>query len=150
MTAARSVAARAARRVIQLIDLDKLGQFDPLDHKLRDAIAAFDDNRLVGIQINQANLDFTAIARVDGPGRVDNRQSGTRRQPRPRVDQADRRVRKHDRYAGGNELSTAGRQLQVDGRIQVDASIVGMRADRQRQLGVEALHAHDVSGRRGR
>lgn len=52
----------AARRIIQLLDPHQRYLFDSLDHKLGDAVAAFDMKRFPLVRIDHYDRHLTAIA----------------------------------------------------------------------------------------
>ena len=55
---------------------------------------------LARVEVDQQHLDLAAVARVDGAGRVDDRDPEPGRQPGARVHQGDVAVRQRDRDAG--------------------------------------------------
>src|SRR6478672_5930532 len=55
--------------------LDQLGQLDPLHKQLGDPVSPVHDDRRLGVQVDQGNLDLAAIAGVDRARAVDDRKS---------------------------------------------------------------------------
>lgn len=145
MPSRRTVAACATCGVCQtgLVErchLDELGQFDPLDQQLRYPVTATDGDRLGGVEIDQRYLDFTAVTGVDGSWTVDYRKPHARSQSRSGMDQADHSLRNGNRDAGGHQGTPARRQLDIDGTVEINSGVAGMRTARQRQL---AVQTHD-------
>ena len=107
--------------------LDQLGQFDPLDQKLRDAVAATQHDRSTGVEVDQLHLDLAAISGIDGAGGVDDRQSQARGQTGARVNQTHHALRDCHRDAGGNQSPLPGGQFDVFGAVQIHAGIALVR-----------------------
>ena len=61
----RTVAAVAAVRTRQSVDLDEAGALDPLEDQLRDAVATLERDRLVRVEVDQQHLDLATISGVD-------------------------------------------------------------------------------------
>ena len=65
----RAESARAARRLVQGLDLDHSRLLVPGDDHLGDALAALDQERLLTV-VDQDNPHLAAIVAVDRAGRV--------------------------------------------------------------------------------
>ena len=59
---------------VEVFDFHEVGEFDFLDEELCDAVAGVDGAPAHAV-VNQANLDLTAIIRVDGAGGVQDSDS---------------------------------------------------------------------------
>lgn len=66
--ARRPVAALTPVGLVELVHLDDIPQFDTLDQKLRDPVAAPDADRLDGVQIDEIDLDLSPVPRVNSAG----------------------------------------------------------------------------------
>jgi len=87
---------------------------------------------LDGVEIDQRNLDLTAIARVDGARTVDDRKPYPRSQSRSRVDQADHSERNGDRDARPHQGALPRIQLDVFCAVEIDPGVAFVRAAGQR------------------
>lgn len=124
--------------LVERRDLDQLHQLDPLHQQLGDAVAAMHHDRLGRIEVDQRDLDFAAVAGVDGTGTVDDRKPNARSQSRPRVHQADHAERDGDRYARAHQGAPPGLEFDVFGAVEVDPRVAFVGAGGQRKLGVKA------------
>src|SRR5690606_33356556 len=85
VTPGRAVAARSAIGLVEIIDLHDIPQLDALDEELCDPVTARDPDGFGRIEVDEVHLDLPPVARVDGPGSVDDGQARPRRQSGPRV-----------------------------------------------------------------
>jgi hypothetical protein len=123
---------------IERLDFRELDRVDRLDHELRDPIAAVHLVRGHGIQVDEQHLELVAVSGVDETGTVQQRHTGTQRQPRS--GQHETRVADGDRDGdtGGHERpSTARGKHGVLTSEQIEPGIAGTRVRRQRQVGIE-------------
>ena len=94
--------------VVHFVPLHRL---DPLDHELRDAVAALDLERLGRIRVDEQHRDLVAVARVDEAGRVQTRDAVLQRESRARLDEAGVALRDRERDAGRDGgAATPGRE----------------------------------------
>ncbi len=120
-------AARFARRGIEFAHLAPNRPHHALDHHLRDALTAFDHDRL-GAEVDRDDLDFTAVVRVDGAGAIEQRQSMLQGQPAPRPDLRLEAGRQRERNPGGNQYPLVRRDL--DRSIEIGVEIHAGRSRR--------------------
>src|SRR6201989_158155 len=59
--------------------LDQLRQLDPLHQQLGDPVSPMNDDRRLGVEVDESNLDLTAVPGVDRARAVDDRKSYARR-----------------------------------------------------------------------
>src|SRR5947209_8668253 len=85
--AGRPEAALGANRVGQLVDDLKARPLDPLHDQLRQPLATLQRDRPVPVKVDDDHLDLPAVARVDRPWRVDQRQTVLGGEPGPRMDE---------------------------------------------------------------
>ena len=83
-------------------------------------------------------LTLAAVARVDGAGRVDDRQAVAGGQPGPRVHQADVPLGECERDAGRHQGPLPRRERHVDAGHQVGAGVAGVGVRRGREVAIEA------------
>src|SRR6478752_1830427 len=135
---ARSVPSLPPRALRERIHVDEVHLGHPLDHELRDAVAAAHLERLLGVEIDEVDEELAAVPRVDGAGRVDDGDPVASRQPRAGVGERRIPLRQGYREAGGDQHPLARRQRDVDAGHEVSAGVARMRVGRQRQARVEA------------
>ncbi len=100
--------------LVERRDLDQVHQLDAL-HQQRDAVATVHHDRRGGVQVDQRDLDFATIARIDGSRAVDNGKSDPGRQSRAGMHQSDHAERDGDGYAGTDQGPVPGCQFQILG-----------------------------------
>lgn len=122
--------AFAARRVIQFIDARQLYFFDPLDHKLGDAVAALDVKRFAFVRVDHYDRHLAAITGIDKPRRVYERNSMSRCETASWQNKSS--VPTGDGYgdAGGNQRSLAGLEYVVNAARQIQPRIARVLVSR--------------------
>ena len=143
MPSRRTVAARATCGVgqpglVERGNLDEFRQLDALDQKLGNSVTAIDHDRFGGVEVDQRHLDLAAVAGINGTRTVDDRKPHARSQSRPGMDEADHSFRYRHRNPGGHQRALPRCQQDVDRAVQIDPRITGMRANRQRQITIQA------------
>lgn len=133
--------------LVERRDLDQFHQLDPLHQQLGDPVAAVDHDRLGRVEVDQRDLDLTAVTRIDGARAVDDRKPNARSQSRPRVNQANHPVRDGNRDARPHEGTSPRVQLDVFGAVEINAGIAVVGPAGQRQFGIEADNGQ--TGRHG-
>lgn len=134
-----SVPAVAASGVIEFLDFAEAHELHSLDNKLSNSHPALDLKGLIGIVINKAHLNLTAILRIDGARRVDHGNPVLGRQARTRVDQTYRAHWQGKSNASADERALSGAQSSVMRGVEIRASIATMGSLRQRKLLINAL-----------
>ena len=111
---------------------------DLLDHQLRDPVAPLDFVRLIGVGVDQQDLDLVARAGVDEAWRVETRDAMAESQSAPGLHEAGVARRDGESDAGGNEGPSATRRQDrgLTGQ-KVAAAVVGPGIRRQRKIGIE-------------
>ena len=112
---------------VELVDDDEGAQLHPLHQQLGDAVALGDGDRFPRVEVNETDLDFTAVSGVDGAGGVDDGKARTRGEPGPRVDEPDGPRRQGDGDARADQGALARIEYEILRRGQVDAGVVVMR-----------------------
>src|SRR5581483_10081334 len=125
----------ARRQVVHLHGLDLR---DPEHDELRDAHAGLDDERLARIRVQEDDLQLAAVAGVDEPGRVDDRDPVLRREPRARLDEAGIAVGDRDGEPGADERPLAGPELDPLARREVEPGIAAVRTRRHDRVVTQA------------
>lgn len=134
-----SVPAVAASGVIEFLDFAEAHELHSLDNKLSNSHPALDLKGLIGIVINKAHLNLTAILRIDGARCVDHGNPVLGRQARTRVDQTYRAHWQGKSNASADERALSGAQSSVMRGVEIRASIATMGSLRQRKLLINAL-----------
>src|ERR1700731_1710755 len=145
-------AAFAARAVVKAIDFDKLGADDRREDKLRDAVAAPNDQRL-GAKIDYDNADFATVIGVDGAGRINQRQPFTQRATAARTHLAlkPRRYleRNSSRYRGTLQRLQFSFAFNVRHQVKPGGVIAMVVRKRQffraKTLNLDRRHYHSMS-----
>lgn len=109
-------------------DLNQIDQLDPLHQQLGDAVASMHHDRRGGVQVDQRDLDFATISRVDGAGAIDDGKTYPRGQTGPRMDQPDHAEGNRDGNSRADQGAVPGRQLDVFGAEQIDPGVAFVRA----------------------
>jgi oligoribonuclease len=120
------------------IDDRKGNMLDSLDDQLCDTVALGHDEVVVGIRVDQKDLEFASVACVDEPWRVQAGDSVVERQSAPRLDEAGIAVGNCNRHARCHECpSSTRRNDDVVVRVEVCSAIAGVRIRRCDRIGVE-------------
>ena len=121
-----------------------------LNHQLSDAIAAahVESLRLIGVE--QGDHQLTAVAGVNGSGRINNGNTVLGGQTRARMHQTHVTLGQGDGHAGGHERALARLQLEFDARAQIGAGVTGLGVGGGGQLGIEQLNVNVDGVHRGR
>ena len=119
--------------------LDDLDGGHRHDEQLRDAHAGLDGERALVVGVEQDHAHLAAVAGVDHPGRVDDREAVAQGEPRARNDEAGVALGDLDRDAGADRgpLPRADRDLLA--RAEVEARIAAVGSRRQHRV-VAELH----------
>ena len=125
-------------------------RLDPLDHELRDAVAAVHLVVGVGVGVDQHDLDLAAVGSVDQPGRVHHADAVPHRHPTAGEHEATVPHRDRDRDARRYQRPpTAGAERRGLAGVEVEAGVAVVGILGQRQVEVELddrngkAHAHD-------
>ena len=132
-TTARAEPARAALRQRELVDLDAppaISTRTSTSWAIRSPAAIVERRVAVGVQ--QQHPDLAAVAGVDQPGRVDERDPVPRGEPRARQHEPGLAVGDLDRDAGAAPTARSpGVEHAVLERVQVEAGVAGIGPGRQ-------------------
>jgi hypothetical protein len=126
--------------VVEVADLLDTDGFDALDDELGDAVAARKMDGLGGVEVDEDDLDLSAVAGVDRAGRVDQRHAVPCGQPRARVHQADAPRRDRDCNSGRDHSPLPRRERHILAGAQVEAGVTGVGVGRERQPQVETAN----------
>jgi len=124
--------------------LDELDQLDPLHQQLGDAIAPVHHDWLGRVEVDECDLDFAAVTRVDGAGAVDDRKPNSRGQSRPRMNQADHSERNGNRHTRSHQGASPRVQLHVFCAVEIDSGITLVGTSGQRKPGVKTHDGQTV------
>ena len=141
---ARSAARRAETAVAaigsrQRGGLDRFGQRHRNDDELSDAVAGLDPECRFAIGVQQQHLELAAIALVDQPRCVDERDSMTRRESRARQHEPGVPARQLDRESRPYPCALTGPDRSRLERAEVETGVAGVGALREDGARVEAL-----------
>ena len=103
-----------------------------LNHQLSNAIAAAHVEGLRFIGVEQGDHQLTAVAGIDGSGRINNGNTVLGGQAGTRMHQTYITLGQGDGHAGGNQCAFARLQLKFDARAQVCAGVTGLSVGRGR------------------
>ena len=123
------------------------GRREGHEQQLRDPVAGLDREALAAL-VAEDDLDLAAVARVDQPRRVDERDAVLRGQPGAGGDQAGDPVRQGDRDPGRHDPVLARRDDLRRDRAQVVARVALAGARRGHGVGVQQLDL-ERAGRHG-
>src|SRR5581483_4729018 len=124
--ARRPEAADAALGGRQVVDLHELDLRQRHDDELGDPHPGLDDERLAAIRVQERDAQLAAVARVDEPRRVDDRDAVLARQAGARLDEAGVPLRNRHCEAGADERALSGRQLDPFACGEVEARVAGV------------------------
>ena len=121
-------AAGSALALGQGFDGEEAGDLDGHDHELRDPVAAVHRVRLVGIGVDENDLDLAAKARIDEPRGVEARNAVADRQPAAGEHEPGEALGDRDRVARRDERAAATRpEDDVVCRDEIGSCVAGMR-----------------------
>ena len=123
-------AAHASLAVGKLVDLDRVDAGNLEHDELRDPHARLDDERLARVGVQQRDLQLAAVAGVDQPRRVHDRDAVLRREARARLDEARVSLGDRDGEPGADQRALARCELDVLARREVEARVAGVGAAR--------------------
>ena len=131
--ARRAEAADAALALRQLVDLDELDAGDRQRRRAaRSASPGSTTNGSLAVGVEQHDPELAAVAGVDEPGRVDDRDPVPRREPRARLDEAGVALRDRDREAGADDRALARAELDALARGEIEPGVARVGALGQR------------------
>jgi len=117
-------------------------------HELSNAVARCDDVILIGIVINQNDLDFSAITRVDKTGSVETRDARTGRETRPRQNKAAVPFGNGESKTRGHHgAAPASLQYHFFDGDEVTAGVTRVGNAREDRIGVESLNRNPHGAR---
>jgi hypothetical protein len=122
----------AARRVLQIIYVRQRYFFDPLDHKLGDAVATFDVKGFALIGVDHYDRHLSAITGINKPRRVHKRNSMARRESASWQNESSVSPWDGDGYSSGDQSSLAGLEHIVNAAGQVQTCITLVLVSRHR------------------
>ena len=127
-------AARAARRLVEAVDLDEARVRDRRDHDLRDPVAAAQRDRLAA-RVHHDHGELAAVVRVDRPGRVGQHEPVPQREAAARPHLRLEPFGHRDRESGRHERAIARREheLALERGMQIEARRARRGVRRQRQ-----------------
>ena len=114
--------------------LDELGQLDPLHQQLGDPVPTMHDDGPLGVEVDQRDLDLTAVTGIDRPRTVDDRKPHAGSQTRAGMHQPDHPERDRHRDTRRHQGTVARRQFDVLRAVEVDAGIAVVGSAGHRQL----------------
>jgi hypothetical protein len=138
--AGRAVATGTATGFGEFVNVDEVCPLHPLNHKLGNSVTTGYFCSSHPIVVDEIHEYFTAVPRVDRPGRVQHGHAEPGRQARAGMHQADVPVRERERHPGAHERAPARRKFHVFGGDEVGPRVAGMRIGRQRKIKVKPLH----------
>lgn len=146
VTPGRAVAALPAIGLVEIVDLHDIPQLDALDEELCDPVTARDPDGFGRIEVDEVHLDLPPVARVDGPGSVDDGQARPRRQSGPRVHETHVPDGQRDGDSRRHEDTVSGCQVAVLRGVEIDPGVRRVRPDRQRESSVQPSYPEHLAG----
>lgn len=109
-----------------------------LNHQLSDAVTAFDDCRIVRVQVDQQNLEFTPVPRVDEPGGVETCHTVSGSKAAAGLDKTGEALRDGYGNAGGHHGASTTRFESHGGcGPEVKSGVSGPGVGRELDVGVD-------------
>ena len=128
-------------RLRQLARLDDLDRDRRNDEQLGDAHPRLDREGLLAVGVEQDHANLAAIAGVDHPRRVDDREPVAQRQARARHDETCVAVRDLDRDACSDSRPLAGPDRERLAGAEIEAGVAAARPRRQHRVVAESRDA---------
>jgi hypothetical protein len=140
-TAGGSEPAIASNRVGKRLDGEELRRHERYDDELGDTLTALDRDRIVAV-VDQDDLQFAAIARVQNAGSVDDADTITSGETAPRGDKTHVALGQGHGDSRRHERTLSGTEHEVIPRPQVDAGVSRVRRSGKRKTGIQPLERY--------
>ena len=126
-----------------IIDLMQTNLRDLLDDELGDSFAPLNTNRVLGIEVDCADLELATVMSIDEAWRVCHRQALTKREAASWLHEACIAIRNGDGEASAHKTALERLQDHIFGGTQIETSITLIGVAWQFHFFVKALYRQD-------